>query len=157
MPFSDNQFHSSATKSLFEIRAQKMFKVTAILQVLFAFTIFFNPVSTASIRPFGNGLARRADEAAGIGVELELGDFTIEAKEKLTSEQLEKIKGAEMIPVGLDGEKTNWKLTAEIPRSKSAGTIFPEVIVDGVENKVGAPPGDQTKHIGEEIFNFLVC
>ena len=134
------------------MRAHKIFRVTAVLEVLFAFTIFFDPVSTASLPIYGNDLARRADETAGIGVEIEFGDFIIEAKNGLTPEQLENIKGAEMIPVDFDGgEKTNWKLTAEIPRS--GNTLFPEGIVDGLKNKVGA---HKTGAIGEEMFNLFV-
>jgi hypothetical protein len=127
-------------------------RVQHILEVLFTVTIFFDPVSSVSQRKYGNGLARRANKA-GIGVEVEFGDFTIEAKTALTSEQLEKIKGAEMIPVDFDGgRKTNWVLTAEIAGGSKA--LMPEAIVDGLKNEVG---GHQTGDIGKEIFTFLVC
>ncbi|KAF2177168.1 hypothetical protein K469DRAFT_810131 [Zopfia rhizophila CBS 207.26] len=133
---------------LFEIRYRKLFGVTATLWVLFAFTAFLNPTSAAPQQLFGNGLSRRAGEAPGIGVELEMGKIVIEGKRKLTEDEREKIKGAVMIPIDYDGApKTNWELTAEIGTS-----IFPEAIVDGLKNKVG---DRKTKGIGEEIFNFF--
>jgi hypothetical protein len=48
------------------MRAQQIF------EVLFAVTIFFDPVSSVSQRQHGNGLARRANKT-GIGVKLSLG------------------------------------------------------------------------------------
>jgi hypothetical protein len=136
---------------LSEIRCQKLFGATAILWVLFAFTTLLDPASAAPQQLFGNELSRRTGNTPGIGVELEMGKIVIEGKGKLTAEEQEKIKGAEMIPIGFaGGVKTNWELTAEIGTFQ----VFPEAIVDGLKNKVG---GQKTKGIGEEIFNFFVC
>jgi hypothetical protein len=130
-------------------------EVTTLLEVLVAFSGFLDPVSAAPQRRFENGLSRRADKTAGIGVELEFGQIVIKGPKDFTPEQLEKLKGAEMIPDGVDGgQKTNWKLTAEIPSGGGAKTLMPEAIVDGTKNEVGA---HKTKQIGGEVFNFLVC
>lgn len=137
------------------MRAQKLFQLTTIPELLFALTVLLlEPVSTAPQGLFGNSLARRAENTAGIGVELEFGNIQIVANPPLTSEQQEKIKGTEMKPVGFDGgTRTNWMLTAEID-AVTKGALLPVAIVDGLKNKVGA---HQTKQIGEEIFSFLVC
>lgn len=135
---------------LSNIRYRKLYGVTAILWVLFAFTAFLNPTSAAPQQLFGNGLSRRAGTAPGIGVEIEAGNIVIEGKRKLEDAEREKIKGAVMTPIDYKGDpKTNWKLTAELGKFG----IFPEAIVDGETNKVGA---GKTKGIGGEIFNFFV-
>ncbi|KAI9712003.1 MAG: hypothetical protein M1820_001711 [Bogoriella megaspora] len=131
------------------MRGQNFFGVTTTLWVLFAFTTFLHLASAAPQQLSGNGLFRRTDEAAGLGVEVEMGMIVIKGKEDLTVEQREKIKGAEMIPIGYaTGAKTNWDLTAEIGPLQ----VFPEAIVDGLKNKVGE---HKTKSIGEEIFKFF--
>lgn len=136
---------------LSEIRGQKLFRAIATLWLLFAFTTFLDLASAAPQQLFSNGLSRRMGNAPGIGVELEMGKIVIKGKEKLTAEQREKIKGAEMIPIGFAGDaKTNWKLTAELGFPE----LMPEAIVDGLKNKVGER---KTKGIGEAIFKFFVC
>jgi hypothetical protein len=144
---------STVTKNLSKMRAQKIFEVTTIFQVLLASTTFLIPVSAKPQRSFGHGLTRRADKP-GIGVEVEFGNVVIKAPKDLTDDQLEAIKGKDLVPVGFDGgSKTNWKLTVEIASGSKPKKLMPEAIVDGIQNKVGAR---QTKQIGGEIFNFLV-
>jgi len=135
----------------FKTRGQKLLGAIPPLLVLFVLTTLLDPVLAAPQQSISNGLARRADDHPGLGVELEMGNILLKNDAKLSEEDLEKLKGAEIIPIGFAGDpKTNWKLTAEI--SLSSNFLFPEAIVDGVKNKVGEK---KSKGIGEEIFNFL--
>lgn len=134
------------------MRAPQMLGAATILELLCAFTIYLDPVSAASRRANANGLSARANNAAGIGVEVECSQIRIRDKNnnQFTPEQLEKLKGQTMNPIGFDGgRKTNWKLTAEIVDKD----LIPESIVDGIQNKVGA---HKTKDIGKEISAFMV-
>jgi len=93
---------------LSEIRNQKLFRATATLWVLLALTTFIDLASSAPQQLYGNGISRRASSAPGIGVEVEMEKIVIEGKKKLTEEEREKIKGAEIIPIGFaGGPKTN--------------------------------------------------
>lgn len=107
---------------LFEIQGQKLFGATATLWVLFVFTIFLDPISAAPQQPFGDGLSRRTGNAPGLGVELELGSIVIVGKNKLTTEQRDKIKGSEMILIGFAG-------AAKTKADASVAHCFTSVIV----------------------------
>ena len=134
----------------FETRGQTFFGATATFWAFFAFTIFLGSVWAAPQHLFENELSQRAESAAGIGVELEVRRVII-VSDALTSEQRAVIRGAEIKPVDFAGSPmTNWKLTAEY----GVEGFKPEVIVDGLKNKVGE---HKTKGIGEEIFKFFVC
>lgn len=144
---------------LFEARHQKLYGATAILWNLFVFAAFFDRTSAIPQQQSRNRLSPRADHTPGLGVELETGSIVIQRPKDnngkdppaLTPEQRDKIKGAEMTPIGFDwGSKTNWKLTAE-PGSPE---LLPESIVDGLKNKVG---DHKTASIGGEIYKFYVC
>jgi hypothetical protein len=135
------------------MRSQKFFAATTILWVLFAFISFLDQVSPAPNQQRNTGLSRRAG-TPGLGVELEFSPITITTKGTLSKDDQEKIKGAELTPVGFAGEpKTNWKLTAEIPSDGTRSSVFPEAIVDGLLNKVG---DHKTKGIGQAITKFFV-
>ncbi|KAF2431039.1 hypothetical protein EJ08DRAFT_696718 [Tothia fuscella] len=135
--------------------AQKAFRTTALLWVLFVFTTFLNPGFAAPQPIHGLKLSPRvlrgtnANNAPGLGIEIEQGSIVIVGKRKLTPEEREKIKGAEITPIGFaGGAKTNWKLTAEL----GAPELFPEAIVDGTKNMVG---DHETAGIGEEIYKYF--
>jgi hypothetical protein len=134
-----------------DLLGPKFFGATFVLWVFFAFTILLGRTTAAPIRHVRDGIVRRTD-VPGIGVELEIGGITILGSGRpLTGGKREAIKGAVMTPVGFVGApKLNWLPTAEIAGSR----IIPEVIVDGLKNKVG---DHKTGVIGEQIYQFFVC
>lgn len=131
------------------LQGRSLFISTATLWVLFLFTTFLNP-TLALPSPSLIGDLVYLTTSAGLGVELEMGRVVIQGKRKLTAEEREKIKGAEMTPIGFgNGGKTKWKLTAEL----GSPELLPEAIIDGLVNKVG---DHNTKSIGEEVYHFFV-
>jgi hypothetical protein len=129
----------------------KLFGAAFVLWVLFAFTVLLGPTSAAPTHHVRDGFVRRTD-VPGIGVELEIGRIAIVGSGRpLIGGKREAIKGAVMTPVGFVGApKLDWVLTAEVGGPK----ILPEVIVNGLKNRVG---DRKTGVIGEQIYQFFVC
>jgi len=114
--FFTAHFHIFAEDMFVVDSGRKLYGAIATIWALFVITIFFSPALAAPPHLVGNWLSLRANEAPGIGVELELGKVVIKAVGKeLTDAQMELIKGEPITPVaeGLVFGK-NWQLTLDI-------------------------------------------